>query len=62
MQAQLTQREGFLGIGLDEDLGDKRSVGIVNLLAELELGPDDVLGMKQPECFRLRFLAVFSCL
>lgn len=59
-RALLTLREGFLGVGLDEDLRAERSVGIVNLLSEPELRSDDVFCMKQPESFRFCFFAVFS--
>ena len=60
--ALLTLREGFLSIGLDEDFRKKWRVGIVNLLSEFKLRSDDVFCMKQPECFRFCFFAIFSCL
>lgn len=60
--ALLTLREGLLGVGLDEDFRKKWRVGIVNLLSELELRPDDIFCMKQPESFGFGFFAIFACL
>ena len=60
--APLTLREGFLSIGLNEDLGKKWCVRVVDLLSELKLRSDDVFCMKQPESFRFCFFAIFSCL
>lgn len=61
-QKILTFRQWFQSIWLDKKLRYKGSVGIVNLLPKLKLRARDILGVKQPEGFRLGSFVVLSCL
>lgn len=39
-------------VGLDEDLGNKRRVAVVDFFLEFQLRPRNVLGLEQPEHVR----------
>ncbi len=46
----LTRGKRLYCIGLDEDLGNKWCVAVVNFFSEFQLRPCNVLGVEQSEC------------
>lgn len=48
----LTRGKRLYCVGLDEDLGNKRRVAVVNFFFEFQLRPRDILGVKQSERLR----------
>lgn len=58
----LTFWQRLLSVGFHKDFRDEWGVGVIDLLFELELRPEDVLGVQQPERLRFTFPARVAAL